>query len=261
MATTVLRDVLEATGYLAGGEPAHGVLLGDEARLGCRTRQFTPDARWLSDSAVTVHFKYEPRVVFPDGGTWATVYDCVSRLPRPAWRSPGGATRRARGDTASPSPRFAGDSPGDGATSSARTEVWWTNGRWYDNSPVVSRCCRRKGAGRDRAGYRMPCPDAAGGRAPAVTARDRMPAALSGDPDCTGVEAALRRAAARARRQAAAAGGEVMVFRGGEVVREKPVREPGSAPGAATRQAGDTSEERPEDTRPRGGHRDGGGVR
>ena len=107
---------------------------------------------------------------------------------------------------------------------------------------------------------RMPCPDAAGGREPAVTARDRMPAAPSGDPDCTGVEAALRRAAARARRQAAAAGGEV-VFRGGEVVREKPGREPGSTPGAATRQAVDTFEERPDDTRPRGGHRDRGGVR
>ena len=91
-----------------------------------------------------------------------------------------------------------------------------------------------------------------------MTARDRMPAAPSGDPDCTGVEAALRRAAARARRQAAAAGGEVVVFRDGEVVREKPGREPGSAPGTATRQAGDTSEERPEDTRPRGGHRDRG---
>ena len=93
---------------------------------------------------------------------------------------------------------------------------------------------------------------------PAVTARDRMPAAPSGDPDCTGVEAALRRAAARARRQPVAAGGEVVVFRGGGVVREKPGREPGSALGAATRQAGDTSEERPEDTRPRGGHRDRG---
>ena len=92
-----------------------------------------------------------------------------------------------------------------------------------------------------------------------MTARDRMPAAPSGDPDCTG--GALRRAVARARRQAAATGGEVVVFRDGEVVREKPGREPGSAPGAATRQAGDTSEERPEDTRPRGGHRDRGGVR
>ena len=106
-----------------------------------------------------------------------------------------------------------------------------------------------------------PCPDAAGRREPAVTAPDRMPAAPSGDPDCTGVEAALRRAAARARRQAAAAGGEVVVFRDGEVVREKPGRESGSAPGAATRQAVDTFDERPEDTRPRGGHRDRGDVR
>ena len=56
----MLRDVLEATGYLIGGEPAHGVLLGDEARRGCRTRQFAPDALWRSDSALTVHFKYEP---------------------------------------------------------------------------------------------------------------------------------------------------------------------------------------------------------
>ena len=46
--------------YLIGGEPAHGVLLGDEARRGCRTRQFAPDALWRSDSALTVHFKYEP---------------------------------------------------------------------------------------------------------------------------------------------------------------------------------------------------------
>ena len=94
-----------------------------------------------------------------------------------------------------------------------------------------------------------------------MTARDRMPAAPSGDPDCTGVEAALRRAAAHARRQAAAAGGEVVVFRDGEVVREKPGRESGSAPGAATRQAVGTFDERPEDTRPLGGHRDRGDVR
>ena len=66
MATTMLQDVLEATGYLAGGEPAHGVLLGDEARRGRRTRQFTPDALWRSDSAVTVHFKYEPDVPADD---------------------------------------------------------------------------------------------------------------------------------------------------------------------------------------------------
>ena len=62
MAATVFRDVLEATGYLAGGEPAPGVLLGDAARTGCRTRRFAPDALWRSDSALTVHFKYEPDV-------------------------------------------------------------------------------------------------------------------------------------------------------------------------------------------------------
>ena len=62
-------------------------------------------------------------------------------------------------------------------------------------------------------------------------ARDRMPAAPPGDPDLTGVEAALRRAAADARRQAAAAGGEVVVFRDGEIVREKPGREWISVPG------------------------------
>ena len=62
MATDVLRDVLEATGYLAGGEPAPGVLQDDEARDGCRTRRFAPDALWRSDSALTVHFKYEPDV-------------------------------------------------------------------------------------------------------------------------------------------------------------------------------------------------------
>ena len=66
MATDVLRDVLEATGYLAGGEPAHGVLLGDAARDGCRTRRFAPDALWRSDSALTVHFKYEPDVPSED---------------------------------------------------------------------------------------------------------------------------------------------------------------------------------------------------
>ena len=66
---------------------------------------------------------------------------------------------------------------------------------------------------------------------PGGDAPDRMPATPPGDPDLTGVEAALRRAAAHARRQAVAAGGEVVVFRDGEVVREKPGRESGSAPG------------------------------
>ena len=60
-----------------------------------------------------------------------------------------------------------------------------------------------------------------------MTARDRTPA---GDPDFTGVEAALCRAAARASREAAAAGVAVVVFRDGKIVLEKPGLEPGSAP-------------------------------
>ena len=76
MATDVLQDVLEATGYLAGGEPAHGVLLGGDAQRGCRTRRFAPDALWRSDSALTVHFKYEPDV--PDD-------DRVAEWRREVW--------------------------------------------------------------------------------------------------------------------------------------------------------------------------------
>ena len=76
MATDVLQDVLEATGYLAGGEPTHGVLLGGDAQRGCRTRRFAPDALWRSDSALTVHFKYEPDV--PDD-------DRVAEWRREVW--------------------------------------------------------------------------------------------------------------------------------------------------------------------------------
>ena len=60
MATHVLRDVLEATGYLANGAPAHGVYLDDGARSRCRSRDFAPDALWRSDSALTVYFKFAP---------------------------------------------------------------------------------------------------------------------------------------------------------------------------------------------------------
>ena len=60
MATDVLRDVLEATGYLENGAPAHGVQLGDEARSRCRSRDFAPDALWRSDSTLTVYFKHVP---------------------------------------------------------------------------------------------------------------------------------------------------------------------------------------------------------
>ena len=66
---------------------------------------------------------------------------------------------------------------------------------------------------------------------PGGDAPDRMPAAPPGDPDLTGVEAALRRAAARARQEAAAAGGEVVVIRDGKIVWEKPGREWISVPG------------------------------
>ena len=76
MATDVLRDVLEATGYLTGGEPAHGVRLGDDARDVCRSRRFAPDALWRSDSALTVHFKHEPDV--PDD-------DRVAEWRREVW--------------------------------------------------------------------------------------------------------------------------------------------------------------------------------
>lgn len=60
MAMDVLQDVLEATGYLAGGEPAPGVRLGDDARRACRSRDFAPDALWRSESGLSVYFKLAP---------------------------------------------------------------------------------------------------------------------------------------------------------------------------------------------------------
>ncbi len=62
MVAHVLREVLEATGYLSNGEPAHGVFLGEDARIKCQAREFSPDAMWRSDSALTVYFKSEPEV-------------------------------------------------------------------------------------------------------------------------------------------------------------------------------------------------------
>ena len=59
MTAEALHDVLEATGYLANGQPAHGVLLGEDARGRHRTRDFSPDALWRGDSALTVYFKHE----------------------------------------------------------------------------------------------------------------------------------------------------------------------------------------------------------
>ncbi len=61
MATDVLRHMLEATGYLENGTPAHGVRLGDEAHSRCRSRDFVPDVLWRSDSALTVYFKHAPK--------------------------------------------------------------------------------------------------------------------------------------------------------------------------------------------------------
>lgn len=59
MSLEALHQVLEATGYIAKGEPAPGVRLGKDARLNRRGREFAPDASWRSRSALTVYFKYE----------------------------------------------------------------------------------------------------------------------------------------------------------------------------------------------------------
>ena len=61
MTAQALHEVLEATGYLSNGNPAHGVYLEEDARTKCRAREFSPDALWRSDSALTVYFKSEPR--------------------------------------------------------------------------------------------------------------------------------------------------------------------------------------------------------
>ena len=69
---------------------------------------------------------------------------------------------------------------------------------------------------------------------PTVSTPGRSPAAAAGGWDSAGIEAALRRAAARARREAAAAGVPVVTFRDGEIVLEKPDRESGCAPSRRT---------------------------
>lgn len=58
MTSAALQQVLSATGYMADGEAAPGVLLGEEARLGRRGRSFTPDALWRGQSSLTVYFKF-----------------------------------------------------------------------------------------------------------------------------------------------------------------------------------------------------------
>ena len=60
MTDRLLHEVLEATGYLAGGHPAHGVRIGGDAHIGGQTRGFRPDALWEGDSSLTVYFKSEP---------------------------------------------------------------------------------------------------------------------------------------------------------------------------------------------------------
>ena len=59
MTVSDLYEVLEATGYLDDGKPAHGVYLSPEAGEQPRFRDFSPDAMWRSESALTVYFKYE----------------------------------------------------------------------------------------------------------------------------------------------------------------------------------------------------------
>lgn len=58
MTAAVLRNVLEATGYIADGAPVQGVLLDDDARRGRRGRSFEPDALWRGQSSLTVYFKF-----------------------------------------------------------------------------------------------------------------------------------------------------------------------------------------------------------
>lgn len=54
----VLDRILEATGYLEDGLPAHGVKIGDDARRDRRRGSFTPDAVWRGASSLSVYFKY-----------------------------------------------------------------------------------------------------------------------------------------------------------------------------------------------------------
>jgi hypothetical protein len=76
MSAEPLRRILEATGYLADGEPAPGVRLGADAQSVRRGRHFVPDALWRSPTATTVYFKYSD--VRPDAVT-------VSSWHRDVW--------------------------------------------------------------------------------------------------------------------------------------------------------------------------------
>lgn len=71
MSHPALNRVLEATGYLEDGSPAHGVKVGDEARRDRRGRSFAPDAVWRGASSLTVYFKYLETVIdHPEIEVW-----------------------------------------------------------------------------------------------------------------------------------------------------------------------------------------------
>lgn len=71
MSHPILTRILEATGYLQDGLPAHGVKVGDEARRDRRGRSFAPDAVWQGASSLTVYFKYrENEVEDPEIELW-----------------------------------------------------------------------------------------------------------------------------------------------------------------------------------------------
>lgn len=59
MSAATLQQVLAATGYLPDGQPAVGLLLGEEAWKSRHRRSFFPDALWRSPSSLTIYFKYE----------------------------------------------------------------------------------------------------------------------------------------------------------------------------------------------------------
>lgn len=71
MSHPALNRILEATGYLEDGSPAHGVKVGDEARRDRRGRAFAPDALWRGASSLTVYFKYrDTKVDDPEVAVW-----------------------------------------------------------------------------------------------------------------------------------------------------------------------------------------------
>ncbi len=58
-----------------------------------------------------------------------------------------------------------------------------------------------------------------------MNARNLKSTEKSRDPDLVGAEAAMRRAAERARRRADETSGAVAVFKNGQIVKEKPGKE------------------------------------